>query len=141
MEPTGDEKQPQERNVEQSGDLSISKPANPFQPGGSSTQQPCNLADHMLSHTLEEECPLSELHARIDHEIQALDELKQKVNYHAAVAIGKGKIDGLDIAAFLLVLQRIVEAVQKRWEQRSVDQMGRSLANAPQATPPTTDEA
>ena len=57
------------------------------------------------------------------------------------MAIGKGKVDGLDIAAFLLVLQRIVEAVQKRWEQRSVDQMGRSLANAPQATPPTTDEA
>ena len=42
----------------------------------------------------------------------------------------------IDVAAFLLVLQRIVEAIQKRWEQRSVDRMGASLANAPAATPP-----
>lgn len=36
----------------------------------------------------------------------------------------------LDVAAFLLILQRIVEAVQKRWEQRSIDRMGQSLAEA-----------
>jgi hypothetical protein len=46
----------------------------------------------------------------------------------------KGQLAGrnaIDVAAFLLVLQRIVEAVQKRWEQRSIDRMGQSLANAP----------
>ena len=43
---------------------------------------------------------------------------------------------GFDVAAFLLVLQRIIEAVQGRWTQRSVDRMGQSLANAPPADPP-----
>jgi hypothetical protein len=38
---------------------------------------------------------------------------------------------GLDVAAFLLVLQRIIEAVQGRWTQRGMDKMGQSLANAP----------
>lgn len=38
-----------------------------------------------------------------------------------ALAIWREKLDGLDVAAFLLVLVRIVEAVQKRWEQRSSD--------------------
>lgn len=51
-------------------------------------------------------------------------------------AIELGKIDGIDIAAFLLILQRIVEAVQKRWEQRSIDNMSTSLANAPPSSPP-----
>lgn len=37
------------------------------------------------------------------------------------LAIWRQTVDGLDIAAFLLVLQRIVEAVQKRWEQRGSD--------------------
>lgn len=60
----------------------------------------------------------------------------------AVLIIGafKGTLAGpnaLDVAAFLLVLQRIVEAVQKRWEQRSVDKMGASLANAPAADPAT----
>lgn len=50
--------------------------------------------------------------------------------------IGDPDKQGLDVAAFLLVLQRIVEAVQKRWEQRSVDRMGASLANAPPSDPP-----
>lgn len=56
------------------------------------------------------------------------------------VAAANGALSGehaIDVAAFLLVLQRIVEAVQKRWEQRSVDRMGASLANAPAASPPT----
>lgn len=54
------------------------------------------------------------------------------------IASFRGNISGdgaLDVAAFLLVLQRIVEAVQKRWEQRSMDRMGASLANAPPAEP------
>lgn len=47
----------------------------------------------------------------------------------AVLIIGafRGNLAGsnaMDVAAFLLVLQRIVEAVQKRWEQRSVDRMG-----------------
>lgn len=46
---------------------------------------------------------------------------------------------GFDVAAFLLVLQRIIEAVQGRWTQRSVDRMGQSLANAPPADPPAQD--
>ncbi|MEO7467812.1 MAG: hypothetical protein ABIV36_12415 [Sphingobium limneticum] len=47
--------------------------------------------------------------------------------------------DGFDVAAFLLVLQRIIEAVQGRWTQRSVDRMGQSLANAPPSDPPATE--
>ena len=52
-------------------------------------------------------------------------------------AIERGLVGtGFDVAAFLLVLQRIIEAVQGRWTQRSVDRMGQSLANAPPADPP-----
>ncbi len=52
-------------------------------------------------------------------------------------AIERGLVgDGFDVAAFLLVLQRIIEAVQGRWTQRSVDRMGASLANAPPSDPP-----
>jgi len=57
------------------------------------------------------------------------------------VAAWKGWLGGqnaIDVAAFLLVLQRIVEAVQKRWEQRSIDRMGQSLANAPPSEPPAS---
>lgn len=54
-------------------------------------------------------------------------------------AIERGLVGtGFDVAAFLLVLQRIIEAVQGRWTQRSVDRMGQSLANAPPADPPAT---
>jgi hypothetical protein len=56
-------------------------------------------------------------------------------------AIELGKLEGLDVAAFLLILQRITEAVQKRWEQRSIDQMSTSLANAPPAQPPAPNGA
>jgi hypothetical protein len=64
----------------------------------------------------------------------------------AVLIIGafRGELSGeksLDVAAFLLVLQRIVEAVQKRWEQRSVDRMGASLANAPATDPATPTSA
>lgn len=47
----------------------------------------------------------------------------------------------IDVAAFLLILQRIVEAVQKRWEQRSLDRMGANLANTPPADPPAKETA
>lgn len=56
-----------------------------------------------------------------------------------AIAGWNGNLGGehaIDVAAFLLVVQRIVEAVQKRWEQRSIDRMGQSLANSPPAEPP-----
>jgi len=46
-------------------------------------------------------------------------------------AIEKGLIgDGFDIAAFLLVLQRIIDAVQKRWEQRGHDALANQLATS-----------
>lgn len=55
-------------------------------------------------------------------------------------AIERGLVgSGFDVAAFLLVLQRIIEAVQGRWTQRSVDRMGQSLANAPPSDPPATE--
>ncbi len=55
-------------------------------------------------------------------------------------AIERGLVGtGFDVAAFLLVLQRIIEAVQGRWTQRSVDRMGQSLANAPPADPPAQE--
>lgn len=62
----------------------------------------------------------------------------------AVLIIGafRGNLAGsnaMDVAAFLLVLQRIVEAVQKRWEQRSVDRMGANLANSPPAEPAATE--
>lgn len=50
---------------------------------------------------------------------------------------------GIDVAAFLLVLQRIVEAVQKRWEQRSLDRMGQQLGSSaptPETVTSTTVE-
>lgn len=66
----------------------------------------------------------------------------------AVLIIGavKGQLSGpsaLDVAAFLLVLQRIVEAVQKRWEQRSLDRMGQQLGNSaptPETVTSTTVE-
>jgi len=45
-----------------------------------------------------------------------------------------GKQEMVDVAAFLLILQRIVEAVQKRWEQRSSDQKTELLGKAAAVT-------
>lgn len=50
--------------------------------------------------------------------------------------VGSPEAHGFDVAAFLLILQRIIEAVQGRWTQRGIDQMGVSLANAPASDPP-----
>jgi len=49
--------------------------------------------------------------------------------------IERGLVEsGLDVAAFLLVLQRIVEAVQKRWEQRGVDRLGEMVGQSQPAS-------
>jgi len=61
------------------------------------------------------------------------------VIYLLARAISHDKLQGLDVAAFLLVLQSIIQAIKDRWSQRSVDQMSASLANAPPAEPPARE--
>lgn len=50
-------------------------------------------------------------------------------------AIDNGFVgDGFDVAAFLLILQRIIEAVQGRWTQRGLDQANDNLSKSqPQA--------
>lgn len=48
------------------------------------------------------------------------------------------QVDGLDMAAFLLILQRVVEAVTARWSARSLDRATTALANSPPAQPPAT---
>lgn len=61
-----------------------------------------------------------------------------------AMAGWQGRLGGehaIDVAAFLLIVQRIVEAVQKRWEQRSLDRATNALANSPPAEPPAKDPA
>ena len=76
-----------------------------------------------------------------NYEIGLLALLGSGVLLILGIAAVKGQLSGnagIDVAAFLLVLQRIVEAVQKRWEQRSLDRMGQSLANAPPSDPPAT---
>lgn len=56
--------------------------------------------------------------------------------------VGSAEAHGFDVAAFLLILQRIVEAVQKRWEQRGQDAKDLQLAaSAPVAPIPTIDPA
>lgn len=47
---------------------------------------------------------------------------------------------GFDPSAYLVVLTLIVGAVTKRWDTRSIDRMGQSLANAPPAQPPAGTE-
>jgi hypothetical protein len=79
-----------------------------------------------------------------DHfsEIGLLSMLGGGVLIILAIAGWHGQLGGdkaIDVAAFLLVVQRIVEAVQKRWEQRSIDRMGQSLANSPPAEPPAQE--
>lgn len=59
------------------------------------------------------------------------------------IAAFKGELSGssaLDVAAFLLVLQRIVEAVQKRWEQRGTDKLGELAAAASPTRPAGTPD-
>lgn len=50
------------------------------------------------------------------------------------------QVDGLDMAAFLLILQRVVEAVTARWSARSLDRATTALANSPPAKPPAGQE-
>lgn len=59
------------------------------------------------------------------------------------IAAFKGQLTGatgIDVAAFLLVLQRIVEAVQKRWEQRGTDKLGELAAAASPIRPAGTPD-
>ena len=82
--------------------------------------------------------------ALTDHfsEIVLLSILGGGVLIILGVAAAKGALGGqnaIGVAAFLLVLQRIVEAVQKRWENRSQDRMAQSLANAPPSDPPAKE--
>ena len=49
-----------------------------------------------------------------------------------------GGANAVDVAAFLLVLVRIVEAIQKRWEQRSVDRTTDQLAGSAPTPVPST---
>jgi hypothetical protein len=80
--------------------------------------------------------------ALTDHgsEIALLSAIGIGVVVLLGMAISRNLIgSGFDVAAFLLVLQRIIEAVQGRWTQRSVDRMGQSLANSPPAEPPATE--
>lgn len=58
--------------------------------------------------------------------------------WHAIDRTGADKTT-LDVAAFLLVLQRIIEAITARWTQRSVDRMGQQLASSA-PTPETVDK-
>lgn len=44
--------------------------------------------------------------------------------------VGSADAHGFDVAAFLLILQRVVEAVQKRWEQRGQDAQALALAHS-----------
>jgi hypothetical protein len=39
-------------------------------------------------------------------------------------------------AAWSVVLMAIVNSIKERWQTRSIDRMGQSLANAPPADPP-----
>lgn len=42
-------------------------------------------------------------------------------------------------SAWTAVLMAIINAIKERWQQRSLDRMGQSLANAPPANPPAQD--
>jgi hypothetical protein len=41
-----------------------------------------------------------------------------------------------DASAWTAILMAIINAIKERWQQRSLDRMGQSLANAPPVDPP-----
>lgn len=45
-----------------------------------------------------------------------------------------------EASAWTALLMAIVNAIKERWQQRSLDRMGASLANAPPADPPAKVE-
>lgn len=52
----------------------------------------------------------------------------------AAISIAKS--EAAEASAWTAVLMAIINAIKERWQQRSLDRMGQSLANAPPAQPP-----
>lgn len=65
------------------------------------------------------------------------------------VAIGAMILAGMAIeqdkageaSAWTALLMAIVNAIKERWQQRSLDRMGQSLANSPPTEPPAKDPA
>lgn len=43
-----------------------------------------------------------------------------------------------EASAWTAVLMAIINAIKERWQNRSLDRMGQSLANAPPSDPPAT---
>lgn len=54
----------------------------------------------------------------------------------AAAAIWKGAAG--ESSAWTAVLMAIINAIKERWQARSIDRMGASLANAPPSDPPAS---
>lgn len=44
-----------------------------------------------------------------------------------------------EASAWTAILMAIINAIKERWQQRSLDRMGQSLANAPPANPPAPE--
>ncbi len=59
--------------------------------------------------------------------------------YLAARAIDSNSAG--EASAWTAILMAIINAIKERWQQRSLDRMGESLANAPPANPPAGDKA
>jgi hypothetical protein len=92
------------------------------------------------------QAPPTSPRANLSVQIPAVSDHVSEVALLAGIAIGcivllwkaidVGKLDGLDVGAFLLVLQRVIEAVTARWTGRTLDRFGANLANSPPADPP-----
>jgi hypothetical protein len=57
----------------------------------------------------------------------------------AAAAIWRGAAG--ESSAWTAVLMAIINAIKERWQSRSIDRMGASLANAPPSDPPAAPNA
>jgi hypothetical protein len=55
----------------------------------------------------------------------------------AGMAISENKAG--EASAWTALLMAIVNAIKERWQQRSLDRMGQSLANAPPSDPPAQE--
>lgn len=63
------------------------------------------------------------------------------------IAVGVMVLMGLAIrdnsageaSAWTAILMAIINAIKERWQQRSLDRMGQSLANAPPSNPPAPE--
>lgn len=54
---------------------------------------------------------------------------------HQAISTDKAA----EASAYTAVLMAIINAIKERWQQRSLDRMGQSLANAPPVDPPAPE--